>query len=446
MKKLYTTLVALLTATTMFAQVQEQALPKKEITSSLQKVEDFQRPVRKMDASKASATFTYAFLYNAAEASGIAAEALSVYYLHACADGNAAASDNGSTKKVMWAGMGQIFDFYAPFYDHWATYLSGRDFHAPNIKTADSYDIDSVHLVFRYTKGSEVTGSFTDTLVISYAVGLEYNGYSYFGGDFPIGSTSNTASMVGIFPYVDPNTFGFDINELDDSVFVVTDRILLTESYMAENTAVYSFPTPPALKNIRNKKTIGVYYSFIPGTAENRDTLNTVMGVDLNMFRPTVTVNDFMTGYNKTISQGGSLQLANDLNTPLFTDWETFNDPVGAGDWYLEMTPTRFYTEYLYPDVSITLTCNDCDILNVRDIERKNITVRPNPATNQFTVDLDGSETAQVQLFNLVGQLVYETRTNDATVSVNVNNFNSGVYMLKITQNGKVYTSKVIVK
>jgi hypothetical protein len=82
----------------------------------------------------------------------------------------------------------------------------------------------------------------------------------------------------------------------------------------------------------------------------------------------------------------------------------------------------------------------------VKDIEKKNITARPNPATNMFTVDLDETGTAQVQLFNLVGQLVYSENTNNSSISVDVNNYNSGVYMLKIVQNGKVYTSKVIVR
>jgi hypothetical protein len=59
---------------------------------------------------------------------------------------------------------------------------------------------------------------------------------------------------------------------------------------------------------------------------------------------------------------------------------------------------------------------------------------------------MSGEGVAQIQLFNLMGQVVYSDNVNTATTIVNVNNLNSGIYMLRVTQNGKVYTSKVIVK
>lgn len=91
------------------------------------------------------------------------------------------------------------------------------------------------------------------------------------------------------------------------------------------------------------------------------------------------------------------------------------------------------------------MTCNDCGVVNVPEIEKNNLTVYPNPATNKFTVDLGNDEKANIQLFNLVGQQVYnETITGSA--QVNVSNLHSGVYMLKVNQNGKVTTTKVVVK
>ena len=73
------------------------------------------------------------------------------------------------------------------------------------------------------------------------------------------------------------------------------------------------------------------------------------------------------------------------------------------------------------------------------------LTVYPNPATNHFTVNTGNDEKASIQLFNIVGQQVYsETFTGSTTVSVA--NLHSGVYMLKVNQNGKVNTTKVVVK
>ena len=90
-------------------------------------------------------------------------------------------------------------------------------------------------------------------------------------------------------------------------------------------------------------------------------------------------------------------------------------------------------------------SCTECEVVNVPEIEKKNPTIYPNPATNNFTINLGNDEKANIQLFNIVGQQVY-SETITGTAQVNVSNLNSGVYMLKINQNGKVYTTKVIVK
>jgi len=72
--------------------------------------------------------------------------------------------------------------------------------------------------------------------------------------------------------------------------------------------------------------------------------------------------------------------------------------------------------------------------------------VSPNPATNNFTLTLINAGVAQVELFNLVGQKVYGTTTAEQTLNVDVSNFSNGIYMLRVSQNEKIHTSKVIVR
>ena len=91
--------------------------------------------------------------------------------------------------------------------------------------------------------------------------------------------------------------------------------------------------------------------------------------------------------------------------------------------------------------------CEGCGLVNVKDMEKKNINVYPNPATSTVNVKLVDNSQANIQLFNLVGQVVLSEQVNGQDqVTLNVNNYNSGIYMLKVNQNGKVYTSKVIVR
>lgn len=114
----------------------------------------------------------------------------------------------------------------------------------------------------------------------------------------------------------------------------------------------------------------------------------------------------------------------------------------GLVDFYY---PGFMFDEENYPRLYLKVSCTDCAIVGVEDMEKENITVYPNPATNMVNVNLAGDKEAKVQMFNLVGQQVYNgTATN--TASINVSNMKAGVYMLKVSQNGKVYTSKVVVK
>lgn len=98
-----------------------------------------------------------------------------------------------------------------------------------------------------------------------------------------------------------------------------------------------------------------------------------------------------------------------------------------------------------YPQMFLKVGCDECEHVAVEDMEKENITVYPNPAHNYFKVELAGDSKANIQLFNLVGQQVYsETASN--TTTINTSNLKAGIYMLKVSQNGKVYTSKVVVK
>ena len=120
---------------------------------------------------------------------------------------------------------------------------------------------------------------------------------------------------------------------------------------------------------------------------------------------------------------------------------------TSPGSWYTDhFYPAPIWNKAVqYPYILTKVSCNDCEIVNVPELEKNNPTVYPNPATNNFTVNLGNDEKANIELFNIVGQMVYsETITGSA--QVNVANLHSGVYMLKVNQNGKTYTTKVVVK
>lgn len=67
----------------------------------------------------------------------------------------------------------------------------------------------------------------------------------------------------------------------------------------------------------------------------------------------------------------------------------------------------------------------------------------PNPTTGQFTVE--GANVAKVEVFNLVGQKVYEAEGQ--SVSIDATDWNKGIYLVNIVErNGAVNTKKLVVK
>ena len=67
----------------------------------------------------------------------------------------------------------------------------------------------------------------------------------------------------------------------------------------------------------------------------------------------------------------------------------------------------------------------------------------PNPTNGNFTVE--GANVAKVEVYNLVGQMIYAEQGQ--MININANDWNKGIYLVNITmQNGAVETKKLVVK
>lgn len=72
------------------------------------------------------------------------------------------------------------------------------------------------------------------------------------------------------------------------------------------------------------------------------------------------------------------------------------------------------------------------------------MTLAPNPAHSQVVLSVEG--TANVNIYNVVGQLVRTVGNVQNEAVIDVTNFASGVYFITATQNGKSITQKLIVQ
>ncbi|MCQ2283898.1 MAG: T9SS type A sorting domain-containing protein [Bacteroidales bacterium] len=331
---------------------------------------------------------------------------------------------------VQFMSLGQIFDWT---HNCWNEFFEGElyeEYQIPALSETNSYNIDSLKLCYYYHWGTNVPTTVVDTLAVSYILNLD---------DEPIHTPSNSAGPAFSMLYVpyNENTFmadyvsGDNLITLSSNATIVYDKIPLTHDDITDSTYFYyvSLPAPAELTNLSCKK-LAVAFTFIPGVERN---LNSVIGEDLNTFR-TIMSDDPRDEYNGT----GTPELLNDVQVGLFTDADNF---IPTSNWYGIYNPNLFWQGNPKTYLGLNISCNDCAIVNVEEIENQNVTVMPNPATDNITVNTGSNEQVLVELYNLVGQKVYSENVI-GTANINVSNLKAGVYMLKANN----HTTKVVVK
>ena len=403
MKKLYTLLVVALIAATASAQVVKMDVGAKQ---------NPQMPYKGIvKADKSAPAESWLFYQNYLES----------YFGEECADGSAFYLKSDSLGLYEYSdGLGhafvysvsQTFDFESDFFDYASM---GGDI---SLKYSPSLNVDTIAVYTMYIREDNMPANVIDTLVVGFVA--DDNVPSYYYTNYPDGSC---------FYY-----FEYDANTgVQKNAHVV--KIPLGPNDVSEpgdepdSYYLKYFEVPMNITNVTAKRW-NIAYTFISGEnpAEN-DTLHSSFSLYT---------------FNSNDGAGYGPQ----YNNPNLCDNESHGGMVrsfsnGDVDYYY---PMFWFDTYNYPkNLAVKVSCDACEMVNVPELEKKNLTVYPNPATNQFTVNTGNDEKANIQLFNIVGQQVYsETFTGSTTV--NVANLHSGVYMLKVNQNGKVNTTKVIVK
>ena len=84
------------------------------------------------------------------------------------------------------------------------------------------------------------------------------------------------------------------------------------------------------------------------------------------------------------------------------------------------------------------------DLLSISEIKDE-ISIYPNPANGIFTVE--SGNMSRVTVYNLVGQMVYDATADGQRVNIDANAWDSGIYMVTITdRQGASVTRKIVVR
>ena len=82
--------------------------------------------------------------------------------------------------------------------------------------------------------------------------------------------------------------------------------------------------------------------------------------------------------------------------------------------------------------------------LSVKQNAIAGLQVYPNPVTNgTLYINTTANASKEVAIFDVLGKQVVKTTTEKA---VNVSNLNAGVYIVKVTEEGKTATRKLVIK
>ena len=141
----------------------------------------------------------------------------------------------------------------------------------------------------------------------------------------------------------------------------------------------------------------------------------------------------FNLGNDTTLCIGQSLILNPNMPNATYT-WQD-----GSTDSIYKVTHAgTYWVSAYFADYNITTT----DTINIAfincDTTGNIISIYPNPATDNLTIETNFNEEHRLEIINLLGQTIYTTYIGRKSV-INTSNFASGLYILKI------YTDKEIV-
>ena len=83
--------------------------------------------------------------------------------------------------------------------------------------------------------------------------------------------------------------------------------------------------------------------------------------------------------------------------------------------------------------------------LGIDDIEPTTASVYPNPSSDVIKIRLDKGQLSKIELYSITGRLLYKENLNSKTCRLNIGNYPSGVYLVRVfNQNNYIVNTKVL--
>ncbi|MBP7102768.1 MAG: T9SS type A sorting domain-containing protein [Bacteroidales bacterium] len=147
-----------------------------------------------------------------------------------------------------------------------------------------------------------------------------------------------------------------------------------------------------------------------------------------------------------------------DSKEKYFADPFGFNNTIIANKellYQLHPSSASFLNSCYYPvlqvlpDISFTISADfsvPCYEPSVNETNKIIPIIYPNPAKEILTIQLKNDAPANIKLYNILGQEVKSFVSADIQTTINVSDLHSGIYIIKVDQDGKRFTSKISIE
>jgi len=182
-------------------------------------------------------------------------------------------------------------------------------------------------------------------------------------------------------------------------------------------------------------------------------------------FAPMPAIPSSPNGPVEVCAGAGELYTCEPINYSTSAEWDITPETAGTITLMTDNEITILWAEDFAGIVNLKVRgMNECgygeyseafevevfDCTGINEKMENSIAVYPNPASNMLTIDFSGHKTeiTEISLVNMLGSTVFSSSnpTSGSYISLDVTEFNEGIYFLKIADQSNTTTRKIIIQ
>ncbi len=246
------------------------------------------------------------------------------------------------------------------------------------------------------------------------------------------------------------------------TIFDFTTADVSCDPYTATDTPIAISASPPPNQSYISTITVAPNLSIVDVNVTINITHTWVSDLDITLTSPTGTIVDLSTGNGSSDDNYTNTVFDQEADDPItggtapFTgsfipegDLSTIYGELSAGDWLLTVTDTENGDGGSLDEFTLELCLQNT--LSVDQKQFEGFTIYPNPNHGAFNVRLNSnsSENIKIDVYDLRGRRIFNNIYNGSVVFnevVRLNNVQSGLYILKVSDGSRTGIKKIIVK